>query len=125
MSDIRFRRPNICGLVLVETHEKLHKLPVDAIYVQTFSPKWHCTPIVKFPNELVRGAGSRWFELVRGADSSWFALVRATRTPYSDSGGEFRVHFRIRREKLLLEVYYGGHRSIFLKPDRPYSDPKS
>ena len=72
VSDIRFRRPNICGLVLVETHEKLHKLPVDAIYVQTFSPKWHCTPIVKFPNVLVRGAGSSWFELIR-AGSSWFA----------------------------------------------------
>ena len=45
------------------------------------------------------------------AGSRWFELVRATRTPHSDSGGNFQVHFRIRREKLLLEVYYGGHRS--------------
>ena len=58
--------------------------------------------------ELVR-AGSSWFaELVR-AGSRWFARHVP---PYSDSGGEFRVHFRIRREKLLLEVYYGGHWSI-------------
>ena len=33
---------------------------------------------------------------------------------HPESGGNFRVHFRIRREKLLLDVYFGGPRSSLI-----------